>query len=373
MRGAAAIAAKDLRQNSRSAATIFVGIVTPFLLILLMDLLVGGVKVGGPVPIGVLDQDRSTTSAEFSTLLDGLEDRGVVEASVLAEGDDPVAVLDDRELAAVVVVPDGFGDAVTGDSAVPPLRVIEDPNARVAPDAVAGIVSSFTQRLDHARVQAAVGETTEPVDIVYDESVVGGGKLDIGTQLAVAMTSLFLLITLQFGGTGVHRERQEGTLARLLAAPVRPSAVVGAKALATFVVGTVSTLVLVGLSALTTSAEWGSPLGVAVLVVALAAAATGIVLIVNGVSRTADGATNLLAVVALTVGMFGSGLVPLPRDGVLGALVSVVPHHWFYEGIRALSAATEWTAALPYAGVLCAFAAVFGTVGVVLVRRRLAA
>lgn len=374
MRGTVAIAAKDLKQSSRSPATYFVGVLTPFLLILLMDLLVGGVNVGGSVRVGVADQDRSAVSAQFSSLMNTLEERGVVETVELDAGTNAREAIDDQDLAGVIVLPNGFGQAVEGGGDVPALSVVEDANARSAPKAVTGIATSFTQQLDQNRALAAAGgDAAEAAEVTLDEELVGGAKLRVGTQLTVAMTSLFLLITLQFGGTGVLKERQQGTLTRLLAAPVSPWAVVAAKALAIFVTGTFATLLLIAFTSVTTSAEWGPTLGVLVLVAGLAAAATGIVMVVTGLSRTAEGVTNLLAVVALAVGMFGSGLVPLPSGGVLGTLASAVPHHWFYEGIRALAGEGTWTAALPYAGVLFGFAAVLCAAGATLLRRRLAA
>jgi ABC-2 type transport system permease protein len=57
---------------------------------------------------------------------------------------------------------------------------------------------------------------------------------------AIGMAVFFVFFTVEFGVRSLLDEREGGTLARLLVAPLRPAWIVGGKVLAGFVVGVVS-------------------------------------------------------------------------------------------------------------------------------------
>jgi ABC-2 type transport system permease protein len=81
------------------------------------------------------------------------------------------------------------------------------------------------------------------------------------------MAVFFLFFTVHFGVTSLLEERNDGMLARLLAAPVSRVSILGAKLLTSLRLGTVSMTVLAVATTLLFRAHWGNPLGVAVLVV----------------------------------------------------------------------------------------------------------
>ena len=59
------------------------------------------------------------------------------------------------------------------------------------------------------------------------------------------MAVFFLFFTVQFGVTGLLEERNDGTLARLLAAPISRAAILFGKLLTSFALGVISMTVLV--------------------------------------------------------------------------------------------------------------------------------
>src|SRR5205085_11888127 len=100
-------------------------------------------------------------------------------------------------------------------------------------------------------------------------------ELDQKSFFAAGMAVFFLFFTVQFGVTSLLEERSEGTLARLLAAPISRSAILGGKLLTSFGLGVISMAVLVVATTLLFGASWGNPSGVAVLIVAAICSAIG--------------------------------------------------------------------------------------------------
>jgi ABC-2 type transport system permease protein len=149
--------------------------------------------------------------------------------------------------------------------------------------------------------------------------------------------------------------------------------VVAGKAIMAFVLGVVAMTVLIVATTLLMDASWGSPLGVALLVVSGVLAAIGIMGLVASIAKTPEGAENLGAIIAVVLGMLGGTFFPIAASGgVLSYLTYLTPHAWFLLGLAELSSDAPWTAALPAVGVIMVFALVTGTISYFLLRKRLA-
>ena len=112
---------------------------------------------------------------------------------------------------------------------------------------------------------AAAQETPTPLAL---ETVGASSKeLSAATFYAAAMAVFFLFFTVQFGVIGLIEEKEQGTMPRLLAAPIRPSAVLGGKVLTAFALGVTSMAILVVATTWLPfmEADWGNPIGVAIL------------------------------------------------------------------------------------------------------------
>jgi ABC-2 type transport system permease protein len=173
--------------------------------------------------------------------------------------------------------------------------------------------------------------------------------------------------------TGLLEEEREGTLARLMAAPIGRYSVVAGKAILAFVLGVVSMAVLVVATALLMDANWGAPAGVALLVIAGVLSAVGIMGLVASVAKTPEGAGNLGSIIAVILGMLGGTFFPIGSGGgILAALTYLTPHAWFLRGLAELSSDGPWTAALPAVGAIMVFAVVTGSASWLLLGRRMA-
>jgi ABC-2 type transport system permease protein len=182
------------------------------------------------------------------------------------------------------------------------------------------------------------------------------------------MVVFFLFFTVQFGITSLLDERHDGTLARLLAAPLRPSSILVGKLLTSIAVGLVSTALLVVGTTLLVGARWGDPLGVALLVAVCVPAATGTVAVVSVLARTAAQASGWQAVVAVTLGSLGGTFFPVAQvGGALAVAANFSPHQWFLRGLADLSAG-DVDAVLPSVAALGGFAVV--TIGASLLMTR---
>ena len=140
------------------------------------------------------------------------------------------------------------------------------------------------------------------------------------------MAVFFLFFTVGFGVTGLLEERNNGTMARLVAAPISSSAILAGKMLTSLVLGLFSMGVLILSTTLLFGASWGNSLGVAALVIAAVLAAMGIMAVITTAAKTAEQAGNWQSVTAVILGLLGGTFFPVSRaPGVLRTLTFVTP------------------------------------------------
>jgi ABC-2 type transport system permease protein len=162
--------------------------------------------------------------------------------------------------------------------------------------------------------------------------------MDQPTYYAASMAVFFLFFTAQLGSLSLLRERRDGTLARLVAAPIPPWSIVLGKAFGTLVLGLGSMAVLVIATRLLLGATWGAPLGVALLVVAIVVAAMGITALVTTLARTEEQASGWNAILAITLAILGGAFFGISQaPDLLRQLSVLTPHAWFLGGLNALA------------------------------------
>jgi ABC-2 type transport system permease protein len=184
------------------------------------------------------------------------------------------------------------------------------------------------------------------------------------------MAVLFVFFAAQFGVVGLLAERRNGTLARMLASPVAPSTILFGKVLVSFVLAAVSMGVVVLATTQLMGASWGDPVAVTALVLATAAAATGIATLVVGFARTEEQAGGAIAIVAMSLAVLGGSFFPLSQaPESLVALSVITPHAWFLRGVGDLAAGGGIDTVLTPLAILLAVAAVTGGLGLARARR----
>jgi ABC-2 type transport system permease protein len=184
------------------------------------------------------------------------------------------------------------------------------------------------------------------------------------------MAVFFLFFTAQYGAVSLLAERKEGTLARLLAAPVSRGAIVAAKSIYAFVLGAGSMAILVVATTLLMGASWGNWLGVALLILAGVFAAMGIQSVVTTLAKTDEQAAGFGSIVGVTLGLLGGTFFPLSQaPSVVQGLSFLTPHAWLMRGFGELSGGAGTIGDIvPVIGALAAIGAV--TSGIALARSR---
>lgn len=374
------IAAKDLRQRVRDRSAILLAIVVPLALAAIFSVLFGPASIPRPFDYAVVDQDGGPIVAAFSEeVLDFLESEEIVSVEAMDEEEARQAV-SDGDLDAAFVFPAGFSEAVQSERPVE-VEVVGSVDSPTGTDVARSIARSYVADLNAARVavaavarqQAGTSEeelsaiaeqvATAPPPIALRDVSASAKVLDTKTYFAAGMAVFFLLFTVQFGVSSLLEERSDGTLARLLAAPVRRTSILAGKLLTSIVLGVVSLTVLVVGTTLLLGARWGDPLGVALLILAGVLAGTGITSLVASFARTPEQAGSWQAVVAVTLGLLGGAFFPIQQSGSFIATASLVtPHAWFLRGLGSLVGEGGVVDVLPAVAALLCFAAVTGAV-----------
>ena len=166
----------------------------------------------------------------------------------------------------------------------------------------------------------------------------GNGGKAVLDYFAPSIAVVFLFIGSGLGMRSLHARADRGTLVRMVASPVRPSAVVTGKLLAVGVTGLVSILVVWGATTAVFGADWGAPLGVLLMCLGAVAAMCGFGILVTSFARNEREAFAASLIVGLVLALLGGNLLPpgaLPE--FLQVLSLATPNGWALVGFGRLS------------------------------------
>ena len=394
MRSALQIALKDFKLRIRDRSAIILGVVAPLALAFILNLVFGGAfdtSGGLDLHYGVVDQDASDVSRGFVEILQQLEGEGLLTVTSFDDPNDAEREVDEGDLDSYFLLESGLGQAVAEGSAAT-IRVIGDVDAPTSTQIATSIAERFVSGVEATRlailttlevsgepptgdVVAALSQEARDAALSYRlaDTEAATRQLDPTTYFSAGMGVFFLFFTVQFGVSGLLEEERDGTLARLLAAPIRGESVIAGKAILSFLLGVLSMGILAGATTALIGADWGSPMGVLVLIVAGVLSGVGIMALVAAVAKTPEGAGNLGSIIAVILAMLGGTFFQVGRgDDLLSQMSLITPHAWFLRGLGDLAGGAEWTAALPAAGAMMVFAVVTGVIGWFMLRRKLA-
>jgi ABC-2 type transport system permease protein len=387
MRAAWLICLKDLKARLRDRSAVLIGIVVPLGLAFIFNSIFSGISGASDViSLGVVNADHGAVSQQFTgQVLPAVGRSGLITIHPEATLERARALAANGTLAAVIVIPAGFSARVQANQPAS-MQVIGNVDSPISTEIARSIAESYAAGLNRvrlsvataagstplppARIQALAAQAAAAVAPVAVSDVSAQTKeLDQKSFFAAGMAVFFLFFTVQFGVTSLLEERHDGTLARLLAAPISRASILGGKLLTSFLLGVISMTVLVVATTLLFGAAWGNPLGVAVLVVAAILAATGIMALIATLARNAEQAANWQSVVAVILGLLGGTFFPVSQaPGVLSRLTFVAPQAWFLRGLgdlRGGSVSVVWVPAL----AMLVFAVVTGALAMMRLRR----
>ncbi len=388
MDAALAIALKDLRQRIRDRSAIILSVVAPFMLAYLFSVMIPSGSDTFHTRYLVVDLDGGPIAAALTDgPLAGLQAAKVADiVPVSTEGDARKRVTD--EGGAAVLIPAGFSDAVRSGKETT-LTVIANEDAILAAQVLRSVLTTFASDVKAVQVSVATvlraggaqpdpsrmadlqaAAVAMPAPIALSDARTADRQASSSTYYGASMAVLFVFFAAQFGVVGLLGERRAGTLARMLAAPIAPRTVLLGKLIVSLVLAIVSMSIIVVGTTLLLRASWGDPLSVAALIVATALSASGIALLVVGLTRTEDQASSLIAIVAMTLAVLGGSFFPMSQAPEFMTRLSLfTPHGWFLRGINDLASGGGIATVALSLAVLTAIGLVAGGLGLLRARR----
>jgi ABC-2 type transport system permease protein len=418
MRKILSISWKDLQVLFRDGAAVLLMIGGPLVLSLGLGLVTGAFGAGDtngipPIPVAIVDQDGGALAQSLIDVIQSEALADLLEPTIAGDAFTAREQVNAGELAAVVIIPAGFTGSIVPDpdsgetnGGVAPIEVYADPGRPIGAGIVRSVVTEFVSQVQtgvtamqltmaelvaSGRVEPQAlpeigrelsrqlfeGAETSAVStaslVRIRRETAGGSATEFNPMayIAPAMALLFLMYTVSLGGRSLLQERDELTLPRMLAAPTSTAQVFAGKVGGIYLSGVLQTGVLILITTLLFRLDWGSPLGVALLVLAAAAAATGWGMLVGAVSRTPGQASNLGTSMMLLFGILGGSFVSLDNAGpVVEAISRLTPNAWALDGFTLLGLGQGVEAILPAVIALLIMAAVLFVVSVLLFRRR---
>ena len=353
MRAALHIAAKDLKQRIRDRSAFMLGILAPLGLAFIFSLILPDFSGASfEIATAIVDEDQTALSRTFETdVLGAIVSDGLITVESLDSADELRNAVESGDAQAGWIIPGGFEAAVLSGRPVQ-ITVVGDVDAPISSKIAKSIVAGYAADLSEAQLAVVVALSAglgDPADVALatrnDEDLVilrdvsaTSTELAGTTFLSAGMAVFFLFFTVQFGVSSLIEERTIGTMPRLLAAPIASMSIVAGKAIASFVVGLGSMIVLAVSTSILIRADWGRPVGVLLLMVCGVLAALGIMGVIATLANSPEQAANWQSIVAVVLGLVGGSFFPVSQGpGLLANLSLLTPHAWFLRGLGDLA------------------------------------
>jgi ABC-2 type transport system permease protein len=381
-----------------------------FLLPLLIGSLTGGINRqlwGGSADTGILvdvslvNEDEGLFGERLADALQEIDELEVRVVDTAAEAEDLVT---GGDVVAAVVIPSGFTDDINAYTSAE-IGVVVDPAQPQSAGIVTGILNQVVAEVTvwgevqygvrtileesgalegaSPEVQQATGAQImgvimtrlnemrrDPVIVVNSEDLEGttveGGILAFMAYLFPGFTVMFMFFIVGMTAESLLKERESGTLRRLVAAPMPRGALVAGKMVAYILLVCLQVVVLFVIAHFAFDMPLGSsPLGMIVLTVVTGFVATALGMLVAAIARTAKQAGNIGTIMGFVLAGIGGSLPmtgkPITRaGGALGVIANLTPHAHAIEGYYSLMAenATVFQV-LPQIGILLGMGIVF--------------
>ena len=414
------LARKDLRLFFRDRTGVLLGFLLPISLVTIFGYIMGmmtGGGGGGPMPratVWVADADQTEKSAAMVAELRKskmlrLRPRLSEDGTLIDEPRDAATLrkqVEEGDLDLALILGQGFAEALE-DGNPAPITLVRDPGMALESQLVGislmqalatlteGAVFTnlvATQMREAGAPEIAIeGMQSMSVQIDMEPLMSGEGLYttedhrpperdeDVSFAQAQAVGGIAVMMVL-FGLTSAAvtllRERDEGTMRRLLSLPLPASAILLGKAMAVALVGLmqITLLFLVG-EILFGIGIWRDPITLFALMISTVAAASAFGLLIAGWAKTPKQAEGMSTLIILVMSCLGGSWFPLQMlDLPAGIEVAMrlTLNHWSVSGFQDLfwrtdslaDASIQWSV-----GVLWLFTIVAGWLSLRLFRR----
>jgi ABC-2 type transport system permease protein len=405
---------KDIAVLLQDRTSLLLVVAGPLVLTVGMGLVTG--SFGGSdapavssIPLLIVDEDGGELAGALVDVFNSVELADLLDPETASDEATAVAAVQAGDAVAAVIIPAGFSDNLipdpaSGRTADPvALQVYGDPGSPVRSAIVRTITEEFIARVESgvATVGIAlealstsgavpIGDLPEAgrqlgeqvfaggdvpnvslIRVRTESGTPAGGEFNLLSYFAPSFALFFLMYAVTLGARTLVTEKRQGTLARMLVAPVTTWQVLGGKVAAIFVGGFLQLAALVLLTSLLIRVNWGEPLGVLLLIVAAALAATGWgVLIASAAGDSGQIGVLGMALTLLFGVISGSFFPPQGAGSLLDRLSRITPNRWAMDGFLSLIGGEGVTSVLEPVGVLLVMAAILFVISGVVLRRR---
>jgi ABC-2 type transport system permease protein len=358
---------KDLRMVSRDRSALIFIFAMPLMFIVLFGMMFSGNRGrGGGNPIKVLatNQDKGPHGAELVTAMRqvGLQVEEVGDEPTMAgkvkSGERPLGVIISPDFSA------RLEEAVRPAAGTAPqarLRLLVDPAQSNLAEMTRGAIFGATQRVVGPLYREAALQRVPPEYREYAQQMLGGGAgaaggvshsavaLDVadiagahrpavGDLMVPSYAVLFVFFMANGVAVSLITERQEGTLRRMLSAPITPGQILFGKLLARGVLGGLQVLMLFAIGRAILHMSLGSSvLGLALTAIASIFAATGLGLLIASFGKTTEQIAGMTTLALVMMGAISGCMVPRPLlPDILQKISKVTPHAWALDAYNDL-------------------------------------
>lgn len=381
------IAGNDLRQRVRDRSAIVLGVIAPLVIAALMSFAFRGTETFH-YTLGVVDADHGPVAAALMHVLKDPELRRIVSVKDLPSTAATAGAIRAKTIQAGLVIPAGFSTASTGSHPID-LGVLTSVNNGIAGTITSSIAASFAAQLNAdrlsvatagaagvpanqtARLEAAAATLRIPEQAV--QRSIGVHPLKAVSYYSPAMAIFFLLFTVSFTARSFFVDRANGMIERMLAAPVRPFEILAGKALSVFVFGIVSLTIIAVVTSAAFGANWGNPLAVAALCLAMVISVVCVTALVIGLARTQRQAEGFASIAVFGLALLGGNFIFLSTaPPLMRHLALLTPNGWALRGFTDLATKGGGLGAVvvPVSAILV-FSLLIGGLAALLARRAL--
>jgi ABC-2 type transport system permease protein len=326
MKALLALTLANIRSYVRDRAALFWTLAFPLIFIFMFGFIFQG-GGGGGLTLGWVDADGSPASAQ---LRDSFKASGSTELDETTE-DDALAKMRDGEVDAVIVVPDGYADALAavaaGTGAPAALTIYTDPSRQ-------GLTASVFQAV--GSVLGVVNLGGRPPLVVPDTRTIQTENLNFISYFVPSMLGLSVMQVGIFAAIPLVADREKLILKRLAATPLRRWQLVGSNVLMRLLIALVQAIIIVGVGAFAFGVQISGSIPLVAAFVALGAVTfLALGYVVASFTMTEDAANGMTSVIQFPM-MFLSGTffaIDAMPD-VLQGVARVIPLTYLSDALR---------------------------------------
>jgi len=368
----------DLRRRMKSPLAILLMMLVPLTMTLLIGLVFGSQNDNSIPTIRVLvvDNDDGIVSrflrgAMEQDTLAAMFDLEMVDSARGAE------LMSEGKASALMEIPRGFSSDFL-DRKPTEIRIVKNPSEAFLPVIVEEIVETGVVLLDRAafvfagplgmirtifdseswpgedQIKELLDESRD--GIILSQAYLSGSVLEFRTETVssgeeqseegginiyayvLPGSMVFgLLFIAQITLKDLVREKQGGTLRRVLASPASGAEIAAGKVLVTFAVTAIVSVIIIVVSVLAFGIDVGGPLPLIVHFIGVMLMCTGIMSFLFGVINRERVADAVMPVVILGMALFGGSMIPFEQmPGFLQVIGRFSPVYWAGLGFREL-------------------------------------